>query len=62
MVGDSEVDVQTARNAGMISAIVNFGFGTCDREKYPADVYLDRMEELVPLVSKDFLEKVRQVP
>ena len=50
MVGDSEVDVQTARNAGMISAIVNFGFGMHDREKYPADVYLDRMEELLPLV------------
>jgi phosphoglycolate phosphatase len=62
MVGDSEVDVQTARNAGMISAIVNFGFGTHDREKHPADVYLDRMEELVPLVSKDFLEQARQVP
>jgi phosphoglycolate phosphatase len=52
MVGDSEVDVQTARNAGMISAIVNFGFGMHDREKYPADVYLDRMEELVPLVDQ----------
>ncbi|HEY1423780.1 MAG TPA: HAD-IA family hydrolase [Candidatus Acidoferrum sp.] len=52
MVGDSEVDVQTARNSGMISAIVNFGFGTHDREKYPADIYLDRMEELVPLVGK----------
>jgi|SRR5579859_1167188 len=50
MVGDSEVDVQTARNAGMISVIVNFGFGTHDREKYPADFYIDRMEELVPLV------------
>ena len=49
MVGDSEVDVQTARNAGMISAIVNFGFGLHDRGRYPADVYLDRMEELVPL-------------
>ena len=51
MVGDSEVDVQTARNARMISAIVNFGFGMHDREKYPADVYLDRMEELLPLVA-----------
>jgi len=51
MVGDSEVDVQTARNAGMISAIVNFGFGTHDREMYPADIYLDRMEELLPLIS-----------
>ncbi len=26
MVGDSEVDVQTARNSGMFAAIVNFGF------------------------------------
>ena len=50
MVGDSEVDVQTARNAGMISAIVNFGFGAHDRSQYPADFYIDRMEELVPLV------------
>jgi phosphoglycolate phosphatase len=51
MVGDSEVDVQTARNAGMISAIVNFGFGTHDRERHPPDIYLDRMEELLPLVT-----------
>jgi len=53
MVGDSEVDVETARGAGMISAIVNFGFGVHDRGKYPADVYLDRMEELLPLVAGD---------
>ena len=51
MVGDSEVDVQTARNAGMISAIVNFGFGTHDRQMHPADIYLDQMEELVPLIG-----------
>ena len=50
MVGDSEVDVQTARNAGMISVIVNFGFGTHDRKRFPADIYIDRMGELVPLV------------
>ena len=51
MVGDSEVDVQTARNAGMISVIVNFGFGMHDRTLHPADIYVDRMEELVPLVA-----------
>jgi phosphoglycolate phosphatase-like HAD superfamily hydrolase len=50
MVGDSEVDVQTARNAGMVAAIVNFGFGSHDRAKHPADMYLDRMEELVPFM------------
>jgi phosphoglycolate phosphatase len=51
MVGDSEVDVQTARNAGMISAIVNFGFGTHDRSLHPADFYLDDMKELLPLIA-----------
>lgn len=50
MVGDSEVDVQTARNAGMLAAIVEYGFGTHNRAAYPADVYLTRMEDLVPLV------------
>jgi phosphoglycolate phosphatase len=50
MVGDSEVDVQTARNAGMPSVIVNFGFGTHDRAAHPADLYLDRFEELLGLV------------
>ena len=59
MVGDSEVDVQTARNVGMISAIVNFGFVSHDREKYPADVYLDRMEELLPLVASTQRQRVR---
>lgn len=59
MVGDSEVDVQTARNAGMISAIVNFGFGVHDRAKYPADVYLDRLDELLPLAARDSRREAR---
>ena len=62
MVGDSEVDVQTARNAGMISAIVNFGFGAHDRKAYPADVYLDSMEELVPLVRNGYAGDGRSDP
>ncbi|HLZ14167.1 MAG TPA: HAD-IA family hydrolase [Candidatus Acidoferrum sp.] len=51
MVGDSEVDVQTARNAGMASVIVNFGFGTHDRAAHPADLYVDRFEELLGVVG-----------
>jgi phosphoglycolate phosphatase len=50
IVGDSEVDVQTARNAGTLAAAVNYGFGTHDREVYPADVYLDRLTELIHLL------------
>lgn len=46
MVGDSEVDVQTARNAGMMAAAVNYGFGVHDRNSYPADIYLDCFADL----------------
>ncbi len=51
LVGDSEVDVQTARNAGTIAAVVNYGFGVHDRTLHPADIYLDRLSDLVPLVG-----------
>jgi phosphoglycolate phosphatase len=51
LVGDSEVDVQTARNAGMFAAAVNYGFGVHDRAVHPADVYLDRLGDLVPMVD-----------
>jgi phosphoglycolate phosphatase len=51
VIGDSEVDVQTARNAGMMAAAVNYGFGIHDRTIYPADVYLDSIRDLVRLVD-----------
>jgi phosphoglycolate phosphatase len=51
MVGDSEVDIQTARNANMIAAAVNFGFGIHDRAQHPADVYLDQMSDLLQVVD-----------
>ena len=51
LIGDSEVDVQTARNAGTLAAAVNYGFGTHDRSAYPADIYLDRLTDLVPLLG-----------
>jgi len=50
LIGDSEVDVQTARNAGMSAATVNYGFGVHDRAAYPADVYLNRLTELSALL------------
>jgi phosphoglycolate phosphatase len=51
VVGDSEVDVQTARNAGMIAAAVNYGFGVHDRMRHPADLYLDRLTDLAPVIG-----------
>ena len=51
LVGDSEVDVQTARNAGTLAVAVNYGFGVHDRAAHPADIYLDRFTDL-----REFLE------
>jgi phosphoglycolate phosphatase len=50
LIGDSEVDVQTARNAGTLAAAVNYGFGKHDRAAHPADIYLDQLTDLVPLL------------
>ena len=50
MIGDSEVDVQTARNAGTPCAIVNYGFGKNDRAAFPANIYIDKLTDLVPLL------------
>jgi phosphoglycolate phosphatase len=51
LIGDSEVDVQTARNAGTLAAAVTYGFGTHDRSSHPADLYLDRLTDLIPLLG-----------
>jgi phosphoglycolate phosphatase len=51
LIGDSEVDVQTARNARMIAVAVNYGFGVHDRTQHPADLYLEKLPDLVPLVG-----------
>jgi phosphoglycolate phosphatase len=51
MVGDSDVDVETARNAGMLAVGVNYGFGQHNREKQPADAYVDNLLELVALAE-----------
>jgi phosphoglycolate phosphatase len=51
LIGDSEVDVQTARNARTLAAAVNYGFGAHDRDAHPADIYLDHLTDLVPLLG-----------
>lgn len=49
MIGDSDVDVLTARNAGILAVAVNYGFGQHDRNKNPADFYVDSLAEIVAL-------------
>ncbi len=51
VIGDSEVDVQTARNAGTLAAVVNYGFGIHDRAAHPADLYLDRLMDIIPALG-----------
>jgi phosphoglycolate phosphatase len=51
LIGDSEVDVQTARNAGTLAAAVNYGFGIHDRAANPADAYLENFSELAALLG-----------
>jgi phosphoglycolate phosphatase len=47
MIGDSYVDVQTARNAGVSSCGVTWGFQPETFREYPPDLLVDRMEEFV---------------
>jgi phosphoglycolate phosphatase len=50
MVGDSAVDVQTARNAGVHSCGVTYGLQPETFQEWPPDFLVDRMEELVELL------------
>lgn len=52
MVGDSDVDMQTARNTGTMAALATYGFGMHDSKACPADIYLDRFSELATLLQR----------
>jgi phosphoglycolate phosphatase len=51
VVGDSDIDVQTARNAGTWSCGVTYGFGSHRLEEFPPDLLLDNLKELLPHLS-----------
>ncbi|HMD70314.1 MAG TPA: HAD-IIIA family hydrolase [Bryobacteraceae bacterium] len=50
MVGDSSVDVETARNAGVKCCGVSWGFQPATLSDPPPDLLVDRMEELADWV------------
>jgi len=52
MVGDSDVDIQTARNAGMLAVGVTYGFGQHNTQAWPADIYVEKLTELVTLAPR----------
>jgi len=46
MVGDSQVDVQTARNSGILACGVTYGLGLEGMRAHPPDVMVDNLLEL----------------
>jgi phosphoglycolate phosphatase len=51
VVGDSEVDVQTARNAGTWVCGVTYGLGGQGLSTNPPDLLVDSLEELAPYLD-----------
>jgi phosphoglycolate phosphatase len=51
VVGDSEIDVLTARNAGTLICGVSYGFGSHRLTEYPPDILVDNLTELLPHLS-----------
>ena len=54
MVGDSAVDVMTARNAQVRACGVSWGFQPETFAEAPPDFVIDDMSELVGLLAPDF--------
>jgi len=50
MVGDSDVDVRTARNAGIVACGVTYGFQPETLDAAPPDIRVDDMRELLPML------------
>lgn len=51
MIGDSRVDVQTARNAGVWSIGCQFGFGQATLEETPPDILVDAARDWTTVLS-----------
>lgn len=51
MIGDSIVDVQTARAAGIPCVAVSFGFADRPADQLGADIVIDRFDQLLPALA-----------
>jgi phosphoglycolate phosphatase len=51
MIGDSSVDIQTARNAGVRCVGVTYGIKPESLVEYPPDVLLDSLDRLLPALK-----------
>lgn len=50
MIGDSAIDIRTARNASVRAVGVTYGFQPETLKTDPPDILLDKLEDLVPIV------------
>lgn len=62
MVGDSSVDIQTARNAGCAACGVTFGFQPESLRAPEPDFLVHSMAELVPILRGEFSHQPRVDP
>jgi phosphoglycolate phosphatase len=53
MVGDSAVDIETARNSAVSACGVNWGFAPEGFKRTPPDLLVDRMEQLADFVLQE---------
>jgi phosphoglycolate phosphatase len=53
MIGDSDTDILTGRNAGVLTCGVSYGFGAPTLEKVSPDLIIDDMRELPRLLNGD---------
>jgi phosphoglycolate phosphatase len=60
MVGDSQVDILTARNAGMWSIGVSYGFAPRTLEQVVPDVLVDTPAELAQVLTRSLIDDVRR--
>ena len=54
IVGDSEVDVQTARNANTWACGVTYGLGSARLADFPPDILVDSLTELPAYLDHQF--------
>jgi phosphoglycolate phosphatase len=47
-IGDSEIDVQTARNAGTLICGVTYGFDSHRFDEFPPDLIVENFTQLLP--------------
>ncbi len=60
MIGDSDVDVLTARNSGLYSIGVKYGFAPHTLEDAPPDVLIDEPLDLPRVLAATILDATLQ--